>query len=495
MATKTSKTKKATKMKVRQTMPKPASPYIADMRFGMYEDASGKMATKLVKFREDWADHKVKCKAHYAEGGTEKDLPEFDEKKYPDPNTGMVTYKQNDALEKKWDKGENVVFSPKYNPVRSDLVSETGCIHLRKGAVDKHPKPPSDWDEAEYGSWYLISEDEDGNEIQKPSGWFFDKEKPRCPHPKTAEKMVDDPTDNILTIGNARYVVGTGDHEGSAAFLIRAHRGTNNFGNIDSCRKRMSSASIKGLSNIVFKIEDKANNGGAFVLKADWLSTTSHVRAVAFMPGQVLTPGNLFDGDKQLTAKQIRALSTDAKGIKFKVCEATEGKDIPWEGEDGLWAEIKVAEGRKGLKKLKEREGRSEYEQDDKDTTAQARSLVNFGTTMRILPNEYNPFGFRSLVIGMMPTRRFNADGSFTTSVIFGERNGYDHNIGKREGARVDEVDEVDEVVDSKPKKKSTKKRAAKKVSDEAALVEDEVIEVEDEVSLEFSEDEPVTVE
>ena len=465
-------------------------PHVGEMILSHTTDSTGALATKATDFLEAKAAWKGDVRKHFADGGTKKDVPTLVASKFPNPNTGRQTRKQQEALVETYnealDAGSKLpVFPPTYNPVEIDLLHAMNASVLRRGVVSKHSKSPANWDEKRYGSWHLA--DEDGN-FTIPSGWFFDKKVPRRCHTDNVLTRIDNPDENIITIGKTRYVVGTGGHDGSAVFLVRAHKG-GNYGACDEARKRMSLANSKGLANLVFRIEDKANHGGAFRIRAG----RKDVEELCFMPGQVLTAGYLSNG-KQMTPDQIRKLAADAKGIKFeKLPEPIEGEQIEWKGEDGLWKEIQTIQGKKETTKQKEREGRGEAE----DVTPQGKAIRNANVECRCDPCESYPFGLRSVQLDMVPyvvaSGEGNIDGGhFSMGIVIGARSNFNYSVGVNEAKR-DAVEEVEEEVEeevpepkkaAKPKaekekktKKATSKKAVKKQTDAAPPVEAEVTE------------------
>jgi hypothetical protein len=427
-------------------------PRIADFRTPHSTESSGRKATALVTFAARKAAWTAAVRKHFADGGAKKDLPVFDPKHFPDPNSGIQSQAAYEKQVDRWNKDDEVEFGPRYNPVLVDLVCEMNASCLRRGS--KLTRPPSGYDEKVWGSWYLVGED---GERTVPSGWFFDKKPRRC-HAKRAEELVTEPEKNILTFGQNRYVVGDGTNVRSGPMLVWAtSRGNYRAG--DDARKRMSLAGNKDATDVVFRIEDRSNNGDGVTVKANW----NDIQEVVFMPGQALTAGFLFnEKGERLTAKDIRGLDPKTTGLKFKtVRQALDGpivgKAIPW---DKLWVEIQRIEGKAGIKKLREREGRSES--DEVDQTPQKRSKTNIRTTMRIAPNEAFPFAFRAVECDMVPYIVNEADGSFSMGIVVGDRSNFEYNVGVHQ-AKAEEVKEVEEAP------KPTKSKAAKGKKGKAA--------------------------
>lgn len=431
-----------------------ACPHVLIGTRPMTTDGSGKLATKVADFNANWATYLESCREHFAGGGTAKDMPAFPVGKLFDPNSGLMTSKQYDDLldAAAAEDAVEVVVPTKYNPVQVSAAHALNCRTLRRGQVKLHPNPPKGWDEKTFGPWHDIWEDEDGKPIKEPSGMFFDDDLPRRAHADQATDLVTD-ENAILTFGNMRVVCGDGTHNGAAAFLIRAHKG-GNYGRGDEARKRLSLAGIKEVRNVVFKIEDRPNNGGAWVMKSRWVNGNRVIKEVPFMPGQVLTAGHLYKGEgkKPLDAKDIRKLDGDTKGLKFKPLDKPiVGKAIPFAA---LWGDI--SQDKKGVAALKARGGRSdEYEA----AKPEDKTLTNLRTTSRTSPHARFAFGFRSVQADMVPWIKAQGearieDGDFSMGVVIGSRSADEWNVGVH-AARED-------TEDAKPKKAAAKKSKAK---------------------------------
>jgi len=469
------KAKRKASVKKNKT-PALSCPNIVDLRTPHSTESSGRLASAFTTFAEKVAAWKAEVRKHFAGGGKASDLPQFEAKHFLDANKGIMSQKAFDKLVDAWNDSDGVVFPPRYNPVLVDLIHEMNATSIRRGLLSKHPRQPSNWDEKQWGPWNLL--DEDG-EHTIPSGWFFDKAMPRRCHAETAEKLVEDHAKNILTFGNNRYVVGDGTTVRCSPMLVWATaRGNYRAG--DSARKRMSIAGNKDVTDVVFRVEDRPNNGGGVTVKGNW----GDIAELVFLPGQALTAGFLFDAKgKRLTAKAIRALDGDTKGLKFKTVRQV--LDGPIVGKaitrDKLWAEIQTIEGNKGIKRLREREGRSESE--EVDSTPQNKTMTNLKVTTRVSPNEAFPFGLRAAQCDMVPYIINDEEGDFLMGIVIGDRSNLDHNVGVNEAKA--EVEEVEEVEETPAPKKSRKK----KPSDAAPPVEsdtsDDEAEVEEEETVE----------
>lgn len=433
----------------------------ADCRFPLTTDASGRLAAGLLTFTEREAEFKKLWKEHV--GGTGK-APQFNPKHFPDLSKGAMTQAALEKIDDREFAGEDVVRPPRYSPIFVEtVIAIRPKLRLRRGAASKHPKPPSDWSDRKYGSWFELDED-DERTIQ--SGWFWDKVMPRRCHSKTAEKMVTEPEKNILTFGNNRYVVGDGTVVRAAYMLVSATKRAN-YKAGDQIRKRMSLAGNKDALDVVFRIEDRANNGGGVTLKSKW---RHGIQEVVMLPGQAMTAGFLFNAKgKRLSAKDIRNLDADTKGLKFKTVNQVlggplVGKEIPW---SSIWEELNVVD-KANLAAMRKREGRSEeYEKG----SPQACSLHNHEVTCRVGPHEANPHGFRAAVLDMVPFKITGGEELLFGAVI-GDRSNLEHS-----SKEVDEVDE--EETTPKPKRKATKKA---KPADAAPPVEaDTAEEIEEE--------------
>ncbi len=426
-------------------------------------DACGRVATQLVKFEEEFAAWRSGFRAHITEGKSAASAAKFDPRHFMSGIDRMrMSQSAFERLEDKWaeqleaDVDSDVVFGSRYSPVVVEVVHAMNCRHIRRGQPSKHPRVPSGWDVKFHGEW--MYRDEDGKRTI-PSGYFFDSTMPRKCHATSVEQMVTDPDDNIFTIGNNRYVVGDGTNVRSAAQLVSSQdRG--NFLHGDMARKRLSLAGIPGVADVVFRIEDRPNNGdNAFTARG----FSSDVGEIVFRLGQVTTPGFLYRGTKRIGAKELRTMDADTKGLTFKSCmsEPIIGKQVPW---DAIWAEIQVIAGRGGIAKLRERGGRSE---DDVDSSPQDKSLVNANTTCRVEPSQY-AYGFRASQLGMVPVKYCDADGNISMGVVIGARSNVDYNVGVND-AKAELADEADEAPApaakkaAAPKAKVAKKKATAK--------------------------------
>lgn len=481
MATKTAKKgsksgKKATRKRGedRNETPGLECPHVANLTRPHTTESAGKLAAKLPAFlaaKVAWTASVRKAFADADAAGIPAELPIFPQGKFPNLNSGQMTRKAYQALVEEFNEAEAGVvrFPPRYQPAVVDAIHASNAVTLRRGSLKAHSEPPEDWDEKLYGPWHHSWVDEEGETQEEPSGWYFDPSMPRRCHAVTAETMIDDPETDILAFSNRRYVVGTGTHDGAAAFKIwQTERG--NYRHGDEARKRMSLAGNKAVRDVVFLIEDRPNNGGGVTVKGKW----TDVDEMVFMPGQVLTAGNLYDSSgKMLTAKEIRALSkpgdVEAKGIKFKTLpEPIVGKVIPW---GKLWEEIKTT-GKAALKAMKERGGRSlDYEAGDTQTKSITNITVN---GKRVDPSEATPFGLKGgqshMPAHIVATGKGKIEeGHFGMGVVIGERANQARNVGVVEARAANA--ETAPKAPAKPKatkKKAVAKKAAKKAEPKA---------------------------
>jgi hypothetical protein len=452
-----------------------ACPHVMNGTLPLTTDGSGRQATKLAEFREAWDTHMDALRKHIAGGGTAKDAPVFPASKFFDPNSGRQTQKQfttviNAAMD---EDASGVEVFPKYNPVQVEVAHALNCLTMRRGQVKNHKSEPKGWDKKTFGEWN-DEWDEDGEIVQEPSGKFVDDELPRMSHKMTAEELVTDPDNNVLSFGSLRVVCGDGTHDGAACFLIRAHR-SGNYGAGDASRKRLSLAG-KPVKDVVFRIEDRPNNGGAYVLKGKWVNGARVITEIPFMPGQVLTAGNLTDQKGNvLDAKAIRKLGSDTKGLKFaKLANPIIGKVAIF---DAIWGQ--VSQDKKAVKVLKDRGGRS---QEWEAGSPEAKTITNLRTTSRISPYAGFAFGFKSVQADMVPYMVADGkgkieDGCFGMGVVIGDRSAESYNVGVH-AAKDDEPVAKPKKATPKaaaPKKTAAKKTAAKKKSDAAPKVESTV--------------------
>lgn len=448
-ATKKKATKKKAVSEPNLTPKLTTCPYVAEFTQPHPTESSGKLASKLTDLLAAIKEWTTNVRKAYA---AKTNVPDFPISKFVNPNFGKLSRSAYDKIVAIYESGEDIEFLPRYNPILVDLVHAQRCVSLRRGCKKNNGEPPKNWDNKKYGSWYH-EYDEDGKTVKDASLWFFDKKMPRRCHAETAESLVENPKDNILTFSGNRYVVGTGTHDEAAAFMIW---GTShgNYRAGDRTRKRMSLAGIKEVRDIVFKIEDKPNNGGGVTVVGEW----QDIKEMVYMPGQVLTAGFLSANGKKLTAKEIRGLDSDTKNLKFKVLDAPIiGEAIAW---DDMWADIQSA-NRAAIKAMKDRDGRSEeYEAGDPQTKSITNILVN---AKRSQPSEQFPFGLRSSQAHMIAYVVATGDGKmeegyFKVGVVIGARANTPYNVGVHKAKSK-----------SKVKVKTTPKK-----SDAAAPIENE---------------------
>jgi len=425
-----------------------------DFRFGTFPEATGRQATKLVAFTEakkEWADA---CRKARIDG---ESMPDFPVSKVPDPNSGSLLRKPWEGLVKRWNGGEDdVLFPPTYSPVLIELVKALECSHIRKSNKTSLRRPGW-WDDEKYGSWNTL--DGDG-EYTWPSRWYRETDSPRRVHAIKAEELVENPDKNIFQVGSARYVVGNGTHGGAAVFLCNAHAEGKNYGHIERQRKRLSLAG-QDVKDIVFRIEDRANCGGAVRLTID-----TDGNEICFMPGQAMTPGRLVSGgSKTIDAKDIRKMAADGipKGVKvsFQAITIKDPVVCPVVSfDEKLWPAVKEAEGGKGVKKLRDRKARGSAEK----ATPEGKTRTNARTLCRVIPTEFHPFGLKSLQMGMIPYFEFDVDGNMSQGVVIGARSNFYHNVTGQEARRMVTAEDEPKSAAKKPAaKKSVKKSAAKK--------------------------------
>jgi hypothetical protein len=222
----------------------------------------------------------------------------------------------------------------------------------------------------------------------------------------------------------------------------------------------MSLAGNKEVRNVVFRIEDRPNNEGGFTVKGAW----GDVRELVYLPGQVLTAGYLHDSKgNMLTAKEIRALDADTKGLKFKALEAPiVGKPVPW---SKLWAEIQTDKA--SIKAMRERGGRSES---NDPGTPQTKAITNICVNgKRVDPSEAVPFGLKGSQIHQVAYLVASGEGKieqghFSMGVVIGERANAEYNVGVHAAkAEAGETEEAPAPKAAKPKApKATKPKASK---------------------------------
>lgn len=430
-----------------------ACPHVLNDSLPLTIDGAGRLAAKLPEFREAWDAHLDAYRKHFSGAGTTADAPVFPAGKFFDPNSGRQTQKQfNAAYNQSVDDGASVESLPKYNPVQVEVAHALNCITMHRGKVKDHKTEPKDWDKKTFGPWMDDYEDEDGKPIQEPSGKFLDPELPRMSHKAKAEELVTDPDKNVLSFGNLRVVCGDGTHDGSACFLIRVHK-TGNYGSGDQARKRLSLAG-KPVKDVVFRVEDRPNNGGAYILKGKWLSGARVITEIPFMPGQVLTAGNLTDQKGNiLDARAIRKLGSDTKGLRFvKLADPIIGKVAVFAG---IWDQ--VSQDKKAVKALRDRGGRSdEWEAG----SPEAKTITNLRTTSRISPFAAYAYAFGAIQADMVPYTVASGDGKmedghFGMGVVIGARSADCYNVGVHAAK--------DNEPAAKPKKAPAKKKEAKK--------------------------------
>jgi len=426
-------------------------PFVADCRFpSMGAEATGEIARKVPDLEQAIEDWKESCRTAVAE---EKDPPEFPKSKLINPNTGRMTRNQVEALEKQWNAGEDVVFPPTYNPVMVELLAAMSCQSIRKAVSGKKRRQsaPSDWDEKKWGSWYAVMDGED-----YPSGWYIEKkETPRICHARNVEELVADSEASIVKIGGYRYVVGDGTVKGSALYHLNLHFRSLSK-SMSSVWIELASAGMSGLANLVWRVEDRANVGGAFVIRDKWRSASSAVNELPFLPGQVLTVGNLVDADGNIIeARQIRKLAEgDHKGLRFQALKEPMVGTCAW---SDAWKEIQRREGRSGLDRIRERPTRQEA------ATPQGKTLTNAGTQCRTEPCENTPYGIRGVQANVIQFQQHDADGNVLLGIAIGARSRHQYHVLTSDAKRTAREAEAAKA-ESKPKaEKKGKAKAEKK--------------------------------
>ncbi len=464
---------------------------ICDRRRPLPFEVFASWSERLVQLWADIDEWKKQCKKAFAEGKSVKDLPVFPVSKIPNMNAGrwsrVTKEKAVDANNEALEAGKTPPgYPPTYSPVEQEMISAIGCTVLRQGQLPEKPKDwddkkqglwkesagkpggikaPKGWDDKKYGSWFHL--DENG-ERTIPSRWVIDSSAQRGCH-QSVDKQVENPSDNIVTLGGVRYVIGAGSKASDAALYQIDCSERGNYGAIWDVRRRLGMAKSKGIANLVWRIEDRPNEGAC--VKIDMGGGNFNF----FMPGQSATPGYLTNGDgKELTAAQIRkAVEEETKGIKFKVL-----KD-PIVSEtitlDDAFPEIKKA-----------------YRQSKRENTER-----NACVQCRVHHDEGFAFGFRGASVGIVPFYRWSFDGSkyhLSIGQVVGLRQNADYNVGKQESKLAYyEANPKEEKPAAKPKaekpkaekkpakpkaeKKAAKPKAEKKpakpVSDPAPIVAD----------------------
>jgi len=417
------------------------------MRYGMPVEAVGEMAKKFVEFQAALDEWREKCR--------EDGVVEFPKSKFFNPNTGRLTRNQYEAMEKRWDAGEDVIFPPTYDPVMVEVINGMNCPILKQAISGKNRRqsPPSDWDEKKYGSW--IKTDSEGNEY--PSGWYIEKKENlrRC-HAISVDDLVEDAEHNILKIGSYRYVVGTGGFDGSAIHFLNLHDRLL-FKTISRTWVSQCARKIPHVADMVWRVEDRPNVGGAYVIRSKWRTASSAVNELPFFPGQVLTVGHLYDADgNMLTAREIRKIADgDQKGIKFQALNEVLRAEIPW---SDAWKEIAAAEGRRGLARLRERPTREEK------TTPQEKSKRNAGTQCRTEPCENTPYGLHAVQCNVIPYQVIDEDDNMMLGLAIGARSNHEYKVLRSDAKR-----QIREAEAAKAKEEKSAKKAARKAAKQSA--------------------------
>lgn len=382
----------------RNKVPAIKSGKVAQLHRPFTHEATRALAEKLCQFKEDLDSWKHGCRNLIRSG--EAICTDFPEEKIPDINRGRMSLEARQIQVEDYnaaiDRGENPDAIPVcggYNPVEREFLNLLRCPTVRVGRSKVRPE---NWDDREFGEW--------------SPGLMIDNSVLCLCHAKDVTRQVKDCDRNIFTIGNHRYVVGTGGHEGSAAFLISSHTGGNR-GNIDNTRKKMALSDADGLSDLVFRIED-----GITDVVADEF-------VVTFMPGQVLTAGYLYGKDKKIaTVSQIRA--GDRKGLRFKKLKQPIYGTVTCSEQ---WEAIKQIEG---------------------EDFSEKNTLQNSETSCRINPGQLQPFGFRSVALNIIPYKVQDAEGNIEWGIVIGERSAFGYSVTKNEAKR--ELKESSKTMDNK---------------------------------------------
>jgi hypothetical protein len=279
----------------------------------------------------------------------------------------------------------------------------------------------------------------------------------RCHHAEDVRKLVVNADENLLKVGRVEYVVGTSDT--SAIHLIHASK-TGNFGAIIVCGKAVAADGIKGLDNIVGRINDR--------VVVEKLEDGSEM---VWLPNQLVTWGYLHKGDnsRPMTVTQIRNLPADSTGIKFRALD----KPIRLNNVDpkAFFSAIKKYMSRADSKDDKgetdwDRFGGRKARSGKGSKSPEDRTWGNAGTLCRLSPKVMRCQGLRSLQLGLPIFSCFEGDkpedARLVISFAIGARlpDEWSENTWDMRGRLAPEEAEAEEA--PKPKKKAKSKSKSK---------------------------------
>lgn len=360
---------------------------------------------------QSWYDEIAKWKDACREAAaSEKDLPAAPAA--PDINDGRLTREEYAAWRDAYNAGDKVAeVYPTYQPVDVQVARDAGMICIISGNKKKNNQKPKNWVDSTMGEW------NEGDMLVGPAHRGFGVgQNLRMNHSRDISRCVDDPGENIFRIGAFNYIVGTSDS--SAVFLACGSRG-GSYEAIDVQRSLLSLAGVKGLSNLVGRI----NNKPKVVKLLDGIQ-------VAYLAGQVVEWGYLTEDGKEVTPAQLRKMLEGEGKPKLKFSAIADNSD-DFKGdlvsEPDLIAAWRTQLGKEGIASLKARS----------DTEVNAKLVTNSMVQMRVHPDSVNCLKVVSVQLGVVPFAVSDADGNTAQGVAVGHRTNIALNVTVRDARRV----------------------------------------------------------
>ena len=320
--------------------------------------------------------------------------------KNPNPNTGIMSKRDYDALLVAYDEAMEVDKMPPllpyiYQPGLIQYGITTNALFAYRG--QNGATKPKNWPD-NFGDY--------------EKGLRFDQF--RQNHESDVRKMVTDADNNVFRIGSYDYIVGTGGENAiPAVMMINPARRGNYLANVLAA-KQIGFNGLKQLTHLVARInnrieKEKLEDGGTIVWAAN----------------QNVVWGYLTKEDKQLTCDQIRKLiqknekgevtSDESKGVKFvELSEKIISNPI---GQSEWWslckrqmslAVTKDEDGRTMMERFEVRQKRS----DNSESTPPANAWRNLTQVQtRSNPSALFCFGFRAVQCGIAMYTCFTDDG------------------------------------------------------------------------------------
>lgn len=400
-------------------------PAVVDMRTAIKADTMREVAPRIAAFFEKTQTWYQECRDDRA------NQQEFKQGNYVNLNGKCMSLTAYNRAVDSWAEGDHSVeIPPSYQPLLVEYLRETNATCAYLGSASAHDKI-NGWNTEKYGKWDTdaLGEWEPGMYLAGP---------PRLTHAPYIENLLTNPYEvenaeggntpsDIVTIGNKRYVIGTGGNNGSAVFNVNdtetgSSEKIGTYRAATVARRQLSLANVKHLANLVGLIDDHS------VVEVRITNDPGNV--CFFGAGQVVNWGYLTLNDEQLSPSQIRKLSAEDRP-KFTAIETGSqdfrGNAVPW---SDMWESIQGLLGAAGLRELRERKGSGDPANRG---TPQELAQYNSMVPMRCNPTMLNCLGFRSVQIGVMPFYVTDIEGNQSQGVAIGERSNIHLCVGLRD--------------------------------------------------------------